>query len=207
MNKSNLGTLLFIGLTSSALAYDHAPTVDQIDTDVSEIEIITITGERHLGFFRQQMQAAEESFFDLYNSLTDKDEYKISCSKKTNTGTNVEHRVCEPQYISDTKYEEMQVALKSGSSHSAGLSPINSGGLTKKIGNRSSNAYYMNLFKQKRKRHLKDVEKQVMDSPELKQRLLELNMARAAFQQKKIEEFGEKIAGDGQLTKVDILDQ
>lgn len=206
MRKICLGTILMLGLSPLTFAFDNVPELEKQYEEVNDIEVITVTGERHLGFFRQQMRNAEDSFFSLYNSLTDEDEYKINCSRKDHLGTNVVNRICEPQYVSDMKFEEIQVALKSGSSHASGAGMINSGRLAKKMGNRSSNAYYVNLFKKKRKEHLKNVEKLVLENPELKKKLVELNLARDALQRKKIEEFGDDLAGKHTMTTV-IEDQ
>ena len=142
----------------------------------NEVEVITVSGQDSLAFLRARMQSAENAFFDLYNSLTDKEEYRISCSIKKSITSNVVRRVCEPKYIDLIKYQHTQASLDTGSNREF---------LKGKLQNLPTSTRFRTLIAQKRKEHLHNVETILTASPALQQKLIALNEAKARYQQKK----------------------
>jgi hypothetical protein len=48
---------------------------------------------------REFIEEAEDQFYEIFNANIDDEDYKITCSRQTPTGTNIPIRVCEPQFM------------------------------------------------------------------------------------------------------------
>lgn len=80
-----------------------------------EGEVIVIA-ELNRAEVRQYIEEAEDQFYSIFNANVDDDDYKISCSMETPTGSNIRVRVCEPEFMIRARAEN------------ARLLDINSGG-------------------------------------------------------------------------------
>lgn len=59
-----------------------------------DIETIGITGSVPLLFYKDDMQAAELDFYEMFNALNDNKKYKVLCRKETRLGSRIKTRVC-----------------------------------------------------------------------------------------------------------------
>lgn len=48
---------------------------------------------------RQFIEEAEDQFYAIFNANVDDDDYKVTCSRQTPTGSNIPVRVCEPEFM------------------------------------------------------------------------------------------------------------
>ncbi|MEQ8315497.1 MAG: hypothetical protein RL839_08540 [Gammaproteobacteria bacterium] len=48
---------------------------------------------------RQFIEEAEDQFYAIFNANVDDDDFKVTCSRQTPTGTNIPVRVCEPEFM------------------------------------------------------------------------------------------------------------
>lgn len=183
--------MFLLGMCSYTFAFDSVLSLENPNEGIENIEVITVTGERPLSFFRKQMREKENAFFALHNTLTDSDDFKIICAHKTVTGNNLAQRVCEPKYIGEIKYKETQFSLEQGSKRR---------GLEDKIQNLPTKGKFRIMYNKKRKEHLESIAELVKNNSELKQSLVALNLAKDALHRKKIEEFGDNLAGKHTMT-------
>ncbi|WP_395342652.1 hypothetical protein PN836_001490 [Ningiella sp. W23] len=157
-------------------------------------EIITVTGERPLSFFRDQYVKAQDEFFESLNNYTENDSFKIDCEMDKRAFTNIYERECQPRYVDEIIYTMNQKSLDFGSDRR---------GLLDKIQNLpSNNSIYLEI-QDTRKKHLAHVKNIVKSTPEVQQKLLQFNQARYSLEQKRIETFGEKLASDKSVAVVE----
>ena len=139
------------------------------------IESITVTGEGKV-FYRQLMNLAEDELFDLYNELTEDKDFKVKCSNKNRHGfTRIKQRKCESAFQSRIKYENMQVARKSGSSRTGTLS---NGTWMNRVGPSAKSYAEM---KELRKKQVEDIVQKIMDNPALEQKFRKLLQTRESY--------------------------
>lgn len=131
-----------------------------------DIETIGITGSVPLLFYKDDMQAAELDFYEMFNALNDNKKYKVLCRKETRLGSRIKTRVCYPQYVLDRMAEETQDALSSGAGYPS-LQQIEF------------------AVKDEREESMKYVEELVKSNPELLHKLIQLNEKQALYAQKK----------------------
>lgn len=131
-----------------------------------DIERIGITGSVPLLFYKDDMQAAELDFYEMFNALNDNKKYKVLCRKETRLGSRIKTRVCYPQYVLDRMAEETQDALSSGAGYPS-LQQIEF------------------AVKDEREESMKYVEELVKSNPELLEKLIQLNEKQALYAQKK----------------------
>lgn len=101
--KVNQKTRRAIALTL-ALALPFSINLNAKEIDVKsqkdeDIEVIDVLGSKPLSYYRDQMKIAESSFYDMYNGLVDKEEFKIKCRNEKATGSHIRRKVCYPQYV------------------------------------------------------------------------------------------------------------
>lgn len=162
------------------------------------VEIITVTGSRPLGFFREQFIQAEDDFFAAYNHLVREDEFKIECKVKVRSFSHISRRSCEPKYVNIITSEMTQQSLGYGSRRDEVL-----GRLSKKDNRRTIEK----AIAKKRKKHLANVKELVSTNPKLQQELLHLNQAKYALEQKKIDVFGEDWVAKEAIETVAVTSQ
>lgn len=176
-------TALFTCLSSQAVMV-YQSTAATVQQDKESIEIITITGERSLAFFRQQFDQAQSDFFAAINALPLDDSYEISCERKANSFSRIKRKICEPKYVGEIEYELTQQAIGDRIDLEKNLNRLVSDGVLK------------NSVDAKREKHLAALSTAIRKSPELQQKLLNLNQARYSLEQKKVEVFGETLAAN-----------
>jgi len=62
------------------------------------IEEVVVYGERSLSNLRSDLFAAQEDFFDVFNSLNSSDEFDIDCEFMTPLGERRRYHVCAPKF-------------------------------------------------------------------------------------------------------------
>ena len=131
-----------------------------------DIERIGVTGSVPLLFYKDDMQAAELDFYEMFNALNDNKKYKVLCRKETRLGSRIKTRVCYPQYVLDRMAQETQDALSSGAGYPS-LQQIEF------------------AVKDEREESMKYVEELVKSNPKLLEKLIQLNEKQALYAQKK----------------------
>ncbi len=63
-----------------------------------EGELIVIA-ELNRAEVRQFIEEAEDQFYAIFNANVDEEDYKVTCSMQTPTGSNIPVRVCEPEFL------------------------------------------------------------------------------------------------------------
>ena len=64
------------------------------------MEVITVTGQRPLNYYRQQIKIEEKKFYKQYNSLVSDKRFKIKCDYVTKSGLyRGQEKRCEPSYM------------------------------------------------------------------------------------------------------------
>ncbi|GAB5382354.1 MAG: hypothetical protein Alis3KO_38130 [Aliiglaciecola sp.] len=176
-----VSSVFLFSLSSQALMVYQSAAVN-VQDDKQSIEIITITGERSLAFFRQQFVQTQKDFFDAINALQLDDSYEISCERKTNSFSRIKRKVCEPKYVEEIRYDLTQQAIGDRAE------------LDKNLNRLVSDGVLQNSVNAKRKIHLAALSKAIRNNPDLQQKLLNLNKARYSLEQKKVEVFGKSLA-------------
>ena len=88
------------------------PALAQSQTDES-VEHIEVTGMSP-GYYLKQMVARRNDFFNLYNQLVEDKGLRIKCSRKHPDGHASREGYCEPLYVYQLEYQQMQKALLLG---------------------------------------------------------------------------------------------
>src|SRR5690606_19198341 len=78
-----------------------------------QIEEITVVGRQTTRTLRLEVQAAKETIYDLFNSLSDDGEFHIHCRDSAATGTRITQRICRPQFA-DTATDRAADRLLNG---------------------------------------------------------------------------------------------
>lgn len=185
--KKIIAILALSGMVITAHGYEQATNnVQQQNQSTAEkqVEVITVTGNRPIAFFRDQFQQAEQEFFALYNAKETNDEFKIECGAEKRSFSHVARNTCEPRYVEQTIYEMTQEALEIGSKRQ---------GLQGQLQNLSSRRAIELKLKAKRKKHLASLRSIVEQNPDLQLKLLHLNQAKYALEKKRAEHFGEDL--------------
>lgn len=100
-------TLSYIlGLALSGFLYSASVYCQPVDkeqvlkkSETEKTEVISVRGQKPLGFYRQEMVELKFEFFDMLNALNTKPEFAIKCEKKSSIESRVKQTVCEPQYV------------------------------------------------------------------------------------------------------------
>ena len=160
-------------LATNAFSLNSTKTTD----DKSEkIESITVTGDGK-AFQRQLMNLAEDELFDLYNELSDNKDLQVTCKKQKRHGfTRIQQRKCVSAFASRIVYENVQVAIESGSRRTGALS---SGTWMNRIG-LTSKSY--NEMKKLRKQQIEDIRQKLKESPELQEKFIKLMQTKEKYQ-------------------------
>lgn len=97
--------LLVLGLSSTGNAQplndEQGVTPQRPVPSTALPEEITITGQKHIGLLRKQVEEAEDLMYGLFNKLNDDDRYDIHCRLEAPLGTRIRQRVCRPTFVAD----------------------------------------------------------------------------------------------------------
>ena len=94
-----------------------AAAQEEDDKSDEYIEEITSYGRKSLLSFRVEMVEAEKSYYDLYNTLNDDDEFDVICKKASDNSSRsrIARRVCkarfEWEWMSDNDRDRLQDGL------------------------------------------------------------------------------------------------
>lgn len=97
---------------SFALAQDEAAEAGAEPEEA--IDEITVYGEQSLSTLKMEYEAAELSFYNLYNELNDDRKYDVVCRKETRKGSHIKHRICWPRYQLDARTQEARAKFFRG---------------------------------------------------------------------------------------------
>jgi len=87
-------------ITVAALSIVFIPSGHcQSPSDSEAIEEIRVYGEKSLVRFRQEVNDAEEIFFERFNALNSDDDFDIHCYREAKTGSHIKRRVCNANYV------------------------------------------------------------------------------------------------------------
>lgn len=113
MPSSFRKTMLKVSIAS--LFFLASATTQAIQDSASEnIEVIEVSSNKSVGFYRSQLKKAEEGFYDEFNKLTVDPKFKIQCKKEKPTGSSITVKYCHPQYVLTELAEQTQLALQTG---------------------------------------------------------------------------------------------
>lgn len=93
---------LLVFMTSLTVA---SPAFADEKTSSSEMEEVTVYGEKSLLNLKRALIKAEDTAFDLFNSLNTDYRYDIQCEKRKPLGSNIPRRICYPNYINELENE------------------------------------------------------------------------------------------------------
>ncbi|MDD9888778.1 MAG: hypothetical protein OXU66_05940 [Gammaproteobacteria bacterium] len=103
--------ILMMAVSTFALAQDEEQTEITEEESDRPIEQIDIVGERSLQSMRFQLRSAEESYYDMFNDLTEVDKYKIRCRTERRTSSHIRVRNCEPRFFIELRQDINRDAL------------------------------------------------------------------------------------------------
>lgn len=79
-----------------------------------DIERIDVRSKVPLLYFKRQAMLAELDFYETFNAMADKEEFKMRCRKESRVGSRIKETRCYPQYLLQRMSLETQDALSSG---------------------------------------------------------------------------------------------
>lgn len=135
------------------------------------MERIEVTGKPPKQFYRERLHLAQESFFQLFNQLTQEDAFKVTCERrKQHAFTRLTERVCEAQFVSDIKHENLVRASEMQSKKSSALH----------LGNKSAYRKQYKIMQQKQVQHMVEL---INSNPKLREQYQALQQAKDQFEQ------------------------
>lgn len=176
---SNLSALLLILSQSLFISSVFAQQQESETTPEKKekIETIEVTGERPADHYRRLMYSAEEDFYSLYNQLTDKSEFKVTCEYRSISAfSRLKKRSCEPAYLGLSQYEETQDAF-----NTVRKQKIMKGNIDKV----SLPHHERRRAKKYREQQLEDLKKRLEESPELLAKYHALVQAKTKYEEAK----------------------
>lgn len=148
-------------------------------TQNTDIEVIAVTGEHQLGWYRDQRYLKEVAFYNNMNNLIKDEEFHLTCKRNfRHNNSRLSKRYCQPQFFDTLKQD---IALERTSLRS----------LDNIVIEQMSDAEYRRAVAQKREEMAALVAEKIKASPELAQKLQELLEARKAYQLAHAEKFGD----------------
>ena len=72
------------------------PLSAQEETEEGELIVIAELNRTEV---RQFIEEAEDQFYAIFNDNNDDEDFTITCSRQTPTGSNIPVRVCEPEFL------------------------------------------------------------------------------------------------------------
>lgn len=142
------------------------------------IETITVIGEESLAFYRYEIERAENEFFTLFNQMTSEADHKVVCEKKNRHGfTRIKQRECTSGYETRIKYELTQRAINSSSLRR----PVGGNGDSFLQNIPKTGEYYVAALKI-RKDQLQEFREKILSSPDLQEKYIKLQEAKAKLE-------------------------
>ena len=96
----NIATLILLVLGFSSAGAGQATSADEVTPEADKTpEEIIVYGQKSVVILRNELYRAEESFFELFNSLNSNDEFDVDCKKRQGSISQrqKEHR-CMPKF-------------------------------------------------------------------------------------------------------------
>lgn len=88
----------------AALAEFGERRTEPVSDDV--IDEITVKGRRSLNSIQRDIYEADDTLYNLFNSLNSDNKYDVYCKREMRTGTNIKsHRICRPQFERDLMFD------------------------------------------------------------------------------------------------------
>ncbi len=147
--------IFLISIPASATTYSNTSQ----SASKQPIEVIDVYGtalpSKHIT--AKKMLSLQGQFFDIYNQLAEKDEYKVLCEARAATGSHIKKRVCEPVFYKDQIREMTQLAWSDPNVMRKGVIRLK----TKK--------YNIAMVAPKRRAQLDDMKKKLLEDPELQE--------------------------------------
>lgn len=102
---NNIFGVALSGFLYSATAYGQPVEKEQVlkKSETEKTEVISVRGQKPLGFYREEMVELKFEFFDMLNALNTKPEFAIKCEKKSSIESRAKQTICEPQYVIDMR--------------------------------------------------------------------------------------------------------
>ena len=113
---SSVATLM---LLISWAADQHTAFADEA-TAPTEMEEVTVYGEKSLLRLKRAQTKAEDNAFDVFNALNTDHQYDIRCYKRKPLGSNISRRICYQNYMNVLEHDAAQMWIKRGKSLPAG---------------------------------------------------------------------------------------
>jgi len=102
------GVLLLVVLPASSVSQIEST---QAEESSEPIEEIVVHGHKSIIDLKHEMYEAEETLYDVYNSLNSDDDYDIHCYEEVPTGTKIPKRVCRTNFYEKQLRRETQRML------------------------------------------------------------------------------------------------
>lgn len=176
--KVGMQGLVFAGLF--AFGANAIPDQNkQVLADVEDIEVIEVTGDRPLSYFRQLYHQAENDFYKMFNELSSEDDFKVVCEdQRIHSFTNLKKRKCAANFVDRVAYEESQRAFNMTSLRSQYGSGLIEGGVPVALRNKKR----LLALRKKQIEHMKQT---LLESPELMQKYAALVKAKQEFESRR----------------------
>ena len=100
---------------SAASAQDTASTAAKDKDDTIQVPEIIINGQdEKLSELKAEVFKAEDAFFEAFNRVNTKPEYRTYCDFELPIDSHLRWRICKPQFVEDATEEEGQSYLPFG---------------------------------------------------------------------------------------------
>ncbi|TKB44331.1 hypothetical protein [Thalassotalea mangrovi] len=134
------------------------------------LEVIQVYGEKPLTFLLDQVKMAELDFYDSLNPLIENPEYQVTCRRERrqeigSTSLRIKQTYCLPNYFRNRMAQETQEAMLSGRPN-------------------PTSAQIDALVVRKKEQAYAEITKIIEQHPELLEKLLKLEKAKVAYEEK-----------------------
>ncbi len=130
---------------------------------VQNVVMANFDATKSISEYRKEMDDAEDIFYDAYNAKVDDEKYKIKCRKVKRKGSRIKYKECQPQNVREKLSEEQRASLLAGRGN-------------------PSQERLEHAVKGEREDAMAYLEKVAYDNPEVLEKLLALNEAKANYQ-------------------------
>ena len=150
--------------SSSAKAQNPDPGPEQVE----EIEEIIVYGEMNLVQLRHEVYRAEETFFDVFNSLNTISDFDVKCDFKVSLQTRRRTHECTPRY-----YRRLEAANM--------RSTMLNGGFSASLADHDT----VKQVERKKAQMVEEMLKTLIENPELQEAFKDLAKARGAYEDRR----------------------
>jgi hypothetical protein len=102
---------LSLAMSTGAVVAMEAADAKQAEPGVEEIAVIA---QRSIFTLTQQVAAAEDVMYDLYNELNTNDQYDIECKMETRLFSHTKKKICLPAYARNSMLGQAQDRVRGG---------------------------------------------------------------------------------------------